>query len=254
MIEVHNSRIAHFFTCSVKNCKTEAQGVWCYQDKGDKSSIANLRHYAVHCFGEDVINATTKGEAAGSQSGSIFSAFAHQGQWPVKHSNRAHTSLEFWYVYNFNKCFHQLMYTSAHIVKWVAESNHPANIVSNPKVITLFMTGNPHLKIPSANTIRHNVKVAYLKCHNQISKLLHGHRGRLHFATDAWTSTNNHTFVAWTVHLEHNGSMLAFLLDILKVPESHTGLALAWAFQKMLETFGLQDQVSLQFVITLLNS
>lgn len=35
--------------------------------------------------------------------------------------------------------------------------------------------------------------------------------------------------------------MLAFLLDIIEVPESHTGTALAKAFQKMLETFGLQD-------------
>jgi hypothetical protein len=39
--------------------------------------------------------------------------------------------------------------------------------------------------------------------------------------------------------------MLAFLLDIIEVPESHTGVALALAFQKMLKTFGLQDQISL---------
>jgi hypothetical protein len=45
------------------------------------------------------------------------------------------------------------------------------------------------------------------------------------------------------VHLEHNGTMLAFLLDIIEVPESHTGVALAKAFQKMLETFGVQDRV-----------
>jgi hypothetical protein len=37
--------------------------------------------------------------------------------------------------------------------------------------------------------------------------------------------------------------MLALLLDIVKVPESHTGMALAKAFQRMLETFGLQEQV-----------
>jgi hypothetical protein len=39
--------------------------------------------------------------------------------------------------------------------------------------------------------------------------------------------------------------ILAFLLDILKVPESHTGMALAKAFQQILEAFGLQDQVQL---------
>ena len=63
--------------------------------------------------------------------------------------------------------------------------------------------------------------------------------------TDAWTSTNHHAFVAWTVHLKHNGAILAFLLDILEVPESHTGVVLVKAFQQMLEAFGLQDWVCL---------
>jgi hypothetical protein len=45
------------------------------------------------------------------------------------------------------------------------------------------------------------------------------------------------------VHLEHKGAMLAFLLDIIEVPESHTGVALAKAFQQMLKAFGLQDRV-----------
>jgi len=36
---------------------------------------------------------------------------------------------------------------------------------------------------------------------------------------------------------------LAFLLDILEVPESHTGVALAKAFQQMLEVFGAPGPV-----------
>jgi hypothetical protein len=137
------------------------------------------------------------------------------------------------------------MYTSAHIAKWVAESNRPAAIVSNPELINLLTTGHTHLKVLSPNTVRHNVKAPYLKCREWIGQLLQDHPGRVHFATDAWTSTNHHAFVAWTVHFEHNGNMLAFLLDIVEVPKSHTGIALAKAFQKMLKTFGLEDRVSL---------
>ena len=132
---------------------------------------------------------------------------------------------------------------SAHIAKWVAESNRPANVVSDPELINLLTIGHPHLKVPSPNTVQHDVKVAYEKCRERITKLLQEHPGRIHFATDAWTSTNHHAFIAWTVHLEHDGTMLAFLLDIIEVPESHTGVALAKAFQKMLESFGLQDRV-----------
>jgi hypothetical protein len=138
----------------------------------------------------------------------------------------------------------QLTYISAHIAKWIAESNHPASIVTKPELINLFTTGHPHLKVPSPNTVRRDVKATYLRCREQICKVLQKHPGRVHFATDAWTSTNHHAFVAWTVHLEYNGTMLAFLLDIVDVPESHTGVALAKAFQRMLKTFGLQDRVS----------
>jgi hypothetical protein len=45
------------------------------------------------------------------------------------------------------------IYISAHIVKWVAESNHPANIVSDPELIDLLMTGHLHLKVSCPNTI-----------------------------------------------------------------------------------------------------
>jgi hypothetical protein len=136
-----------------------------------------------------------------------------------------------------------LIYISAHIAKWIAESNRPVTITSDPELINLLTTGHPHLKVPSPNTVRRDINAAYLKCRDRVAKLLQDHPGRIHFGTDAWTSTNHHAFVAWTVHLEHKGTMLAFLLDIVEVPESHTGLALAKAFQKMLETYGIEEMV-----------
>ena len=135
------------------------------------------------------------------------------------------------------------MSSSAHITKWVAESNCPASIVSDPELIDLLTTGHLHLTVPFLNTVQCDIKAAYKKCREHISKLLQDHLGHLYFATDAWTSMNHHAFIALTVHLEHEGTMLAFLLNIIKVPESHTGMALARAFQNMLETFGLEHQV-----------
>ena len=125
----------------------------------------------------------------------------------------------------------------------MAESNHPASIITNPELIDLLTTGHNHLKVPSPNTIQRNVKAAYVKCCERISQLLQEHPGLAHFVIDAWTSTNHRVCVAWTVHFKHNGAMLALLLDIVELLESHTGIALAKAFQQMLETFGLQDQV-----------
>jgi len=134
--------------------------------------------------------------------------------------------------YDSRNTFIWLMYTSAHIAKWVAESNRPATVISDPELINLLTTGHPHLKVLSLNTVQHDIKAAYKRCCQCITKLLQEHPGHVHFATDAWT-----------VHLKHNGTILAFLLDIIEVPESHTGVALAKAFQQMLEMFGLQDRV-----------
>ncbi len=52
------------------------------------------------------------------------------------------------------------------------------------------------------------------------------------------------------MHFEYKGAMLTFLLDIIDVPESHTDVVLAQAFQRMLKTFGLEDRVSLFSDIT----
>ncbi|KAF8236333.1 hypothetical protein L208DRAFT_1252261 [Tricholoma matsutake] len=85
------------------------------------------------------------------------------------------------------------------------------------------MTGCPNTNIPSPNTVWHDIKAAYVKCHKHITKLCQDHPGQIHIVIDAWTLTNHHAFAAWMVHLEHEGCMLAFLWDIVEVLESHTG-------------------------------
>jgi len=73
---------------------------------------------------------------------------------------------------------------------------------------------------------------------------LQEHPGCLHFAMDAWTSPNCRAFVAWTMHFGCEGAMIMFLLDIIEVPESHSGATLAQEFQAMLERFHVEDKVS----------
>jgi hypothetical protein len=83
-------------------------------------------------------------------------------------------------------------------------------------------------------------------------------------------SPNHHVFVAWTVHLHHEGHILAFLLDIIEVPEvwilsnicrslgslltyllrSHTGDTLGREFHNMLVEHGLENKVSLSSFIS----
>jgi hypothetical protein len=49
--------------------------------------------------------------------------------------------------------------------------------------------------------------------------------------------------IAVTVHYERNGIGSTWLLDIVEVARSHTGAALAVAFAKILDDFGISDKV-----------
>ena len=167
------------------------------------------------------------GKTPHPSNGSIFSLFARQGQKPVQYSHRSHTNPE----------------VRARLVKWITENNRPTNIVNDWELRDLLTAGRPHINIPSHHTVSRDIKACFDKCHERIAKILREHPGRLHFATDAWTSPNHRAFVAWTVHLEFQGQMLIFLLDIVELPVSHTGVTMAKAFQEMLTHFGLQQKV-----------
>jgi hypothetical protein len=107
----------------------------------------------------------------------------------------------------------------ARLVKWVTENNRPTNIVNDRELEQLLTAGRPHIKIPSSTTVSRDIEACFKKCRERIGKLLKDHPGRVHIASDAWTSPNHRAFIAWTVHLEHEGQMLAFLLDMVEIPE-----------------------------------
>ena len=221
-------RLYHFFPCAAPRCKTSQGGVRHYQDKKDKNSTANLKHHAERCFGEDIVKAAFEGKTfTGTTDGSIFQAFARRGQEPVTMSHRSLTNPE----------------ACARLVKWIVEDARPVRIARDRELVKLLSAGRPHLVVPSAATITRDIKAVFAASQDKIKKLLEEHPGRLHFSTDAWTSPNQRALVAWVVHLEHDGHPLSFLLDVVEVPESHTGDTLAKAFQAMLVEYGIENKI-----------
>ncbi|KIK90253.1 hypothetical protein PAXRUDRAFT_152033, partial [Paxillus rubicundulus Ve08.2h10] len=79
----------------------------------------------------------------------------------------------------------------------------------------LLCAGHPNIHLPSPDTLSCNIKMAFELCGQCVGKILR----HLHFAMDAWTSPNHWAFVVWTVHLEHEGKMFSFFLDIVEVAE-----------------------------------
>ena len=71
----------------------------------------------------------------------------------------------------------------------------------------------------------------------------------MNFATDAWTSPNHKAYVAFMIHFAHNGAPISMLLDLVEVPQSHSGANLAAAFAKVLEEFGISDKACINVKI-----
>jgi hypothetical protein len=98
IFQSHDSRPSHFFTCAAPKCKVRAGGVRRYQDSKDKSSTANLKHHALRCFGEDVVNAAIARKEHTYRSRRILALFARKGKQLVKYLHRVHTNPEVRYV------------------------------------------------------------------------------------------------------------------------------------------------------------
>jgi len=202
-LEYIDGRPCHFFRCSAHKCKTKIGGVRRFQDSQDKASTANLRQHARKCFGDEAVKQVMAGDSATERSGSIFSAFARQGQQPVRPSNRVHSNPE----------------VRAYLVRWITENCRPVRAVEDRQLRVLLLAGRPLINLPSRTTCSRDIIAAYKEARKIVMKLLQETPSRLHFDTDAWTSPNHRAFVAWTVQFEFQGEIINFLLDIVEVPE-----------------------------------
>ncbi|KAJ7301523.1 hypothetical protein DFH08DRAFT_724176, partial [Mycena albidolilacea] len=169
-------------------CKVKGKGTSRYQTNKDgtratdRSSTSNLMKHAIKCWGKDVVSARMKGVEAQGKDGSIFTAFARASERPVAPSDRTLTEAEL-------RC-------------------------------SILASGRPEFRLPrSRRTVARDLSSAYEFSRAYVQKLLEEYPGRLSFGTDAWTSPNHRAFVAWVVHLQHEGELLSFPLDVYEVPE-----------------------------------
>src|SRR6266481_10147163 len=77
-----NSRKFHLFRCAATRCKGSGI-VRQFLDSKDRAGTSNLKAHAIKCFGTHVVNAAANPTKSGTRDGSIFAAFARQGQQPV---------------------------------------------------------------------------------------------------------------------------------------------------------------------------
>ncbi|KAF4612580.1 hypothetical protein D9613_012727 [Agrocybe pediades] len=102
-----------------------------FLDKGDAKSTSNLKHHAIRCWGETLVEQAMKTANVESireglkdaklVDGSITVVFKRNGKGKITYSHRQHTASQ----------------TRAEIVRWVSESMRPFNIVEVPQCLLL---------------------------------------------------------------------------------------------------------------------
>lgn len=61
---------------------------------------------------------------------------------------------------------------SVEIVRWVAESMRPFNVVADRGFMMLMKTGRPEYYLPSPDTVSRDVKEVFVKTRQRVAKML----------------------------------------------------------------------------------
>ncbi|KAI0685384.1 hypothetical protein C8T65DRAFT_592366 [Cerioporus squamosus] len=218
-IEYVNGRCTHAFKCLAQPCKVQkSKGyAWRFLNKGDRTSTSGLKRHAEKCFGVDVMRAAMEvGDIKGVREQIVD---------PIRKSRPGTITMHF-------QCKKGQVSYMHH--------NHTRDC----GFLVLMKTGCPGYHIPSPLTVSRDVKTVFARTRSCITKMLREYDGKLHFATDAWTSPNHRVFIAVTVHLEYQGAPLCLVLDVVEVAASHTGDHLAVVFAGILKEFGIEEKVS----------
>ncbi|KAL1739475.1 hypothetical protein HDZ31DRAFT_49335 [Schizophyllum fasciatum] len=145
----------------------------------------------------------------------------------------------------------------------MAESYRPFSVVDDEGFKRLMKTGRPEHYLPSQSTVSRDLKRVFARSRACIAKMLQAchlgivmsmeaeylqeYDGDLNFQTDCWTAPNHKAYMGTTVTLEHDGSMMTFVLDVVEVARSHSGINLAAEFLNMLMEFGIEHKVNTLF-------
>ncbi|KIK80333.1 hypothetical protein PAXRUDRAFT_158958 [Paxillus rubicundulus Ve08.2h10] len=186
IVEINGHR-AHDFECTQRGCNAKIRR---YLDKRDATSTSNLRKHGKKCWGTDVVAAADDAKDAqevrknivggGLRDGTITVLFERQGKGKVTYSHRQHTR------------------------------------ISDRGFQCLMKTGRPEHYIPSPPTVSRDVRLVFARTRQRVATMLQEYSGKVNFTTDVWTSPNHRAFIAFSVHLEHNGKPLSMLLDVIE--------------------------------------
>ena len=138
-----------------------------------------MRRHVRSCWGEDVyhtvLNADTLEDAHAGvkehiRNGSITLAF---GQNKKGFSHQPHTKFETkWGDPNSLLALLMSSFDRAEIVRWVSESLHPFDIITDRGFQSLMKTGRPGYYLPHPTTVSRDVRLVFARTRKRVTMML----------------------------------------------------------------------------------
>jgi len=133
------------------------------------------------------------------------------------------------------------------LLKLFTKDYQPFRVVEDEGFKEFVKLLNPHYTLPDRHTIyKIFIPALYENCLVEMKELVEKEAQSVCMTTDCWTSRNNESFMAITIHfIDSNFSLRSVLLGCFEFNEHHTGVNLSEQIKKILDEWNLRKKVVL---------
>lgn len=133
------------------------------------------------------------------------------------------------------------------LLKLFTKDYQPFKIVEDKGFKDFVKMLNPNYTLPNRHSIsKEYIPASYEKCMNEMKALVLKEAEYVCLTTDCWTSRNNESFMAITIHfVDSNFLLKSVLISCSSFNESHTSINLSEQIKKSIEEWNLEGKIEL---------
>ncbi|GBB88912.1 hypothetical protein RclHR1_15510004 [Rhizophagus clarus] len=130
------------------------------------------------------------------------------------------------------------------LIRWIVKDDLPFTCVESEDFCNMIYLLRKDAFIPSADTVKNYIMTFYEDSHKKIALILQNTSSKISFTIDAWTSSNNYSFLGITAHwVTESWELKSILLDFIKLEGPHSGANIKEAFLKSLKNFEIESKI-----------
>jgi len=133
------------------------------------------------------------------------------------------------------------------LLKLFTKDYQPFKIVEDKGFKDFVKMLNPSYTLPNRHSIsKEHIPALYEKCMREMKEMVLKEAEHVCLTTDCWTSRNNESFMAITIHfIDSNFSLKSVLVSCSEFNESHTSINLSEGIKKTVEEWQLGGKIEL---------